>query len=696
MKSRFAPICLLIVAALFSEAKLTRAETKPLLGAQIWIEPGQTPTEIDGWFRNLASSNMPVARIFLMWSYLEPSPEHWDFTLYDEAFQAAEKYHVHIVATLTPNGPPPFLGGDGNQGIGILPTGKSRAAASKYIAKVVEHYRSSTALDTWLLVNEPGQPPTLTPVATHSFRNWLAQRYLSIDKLNAEWGTAYVSFDGVMPPNSARSWNHTPELDWRTFWESYQTTQLRWLADQVRKSDNKHPLHLNPAGILSNLAGVSDDLPSWRGFLDTLGCSIHPAWHFGLLDRDQYALGVSYLNDLVRGSIEPKPYWVTELQGGNNIYSGTKPMEPNARDISQWVWTSVGAGADRVIFWLLNARKEGVETAEWSMLNFEQQPSTRFTTAAEIAKILKNHDDFFSGAQPVRSRITILLSLDTMTFEETFHREDDPARSSNAHILEALGFYEALSRLAPPPRIKYFKDFDWNRQTAEPQVAILPDARELSEDQIHSLKDFVEQGNTLLITGLTGFYGPHAKAWPFAGFPLAEVTGGKLKEVHLTGVSPLISLHNPSAVLPSRLWVSSIALKSAKAIGYENGEVIATERRLPGGGRVIWIPSPIGLGAWLTDAQPLARYLKEALSTAVNAAPFTFAQPVNGCLLRTLEKDRAYVTIVTNGTNTSKQCILKVPSHMHATALWGSAPKSNGTEAIFDLAHRDTSVLLWQ
>jgi hypothetical protein len=69
----------------------------------------------------------------------------------------------------------------------------------------------------------------------------------------------------------------------------------------------KHPLYLNPAGISGNLADLSDDLPSWRGFLDTLGCSIHPAWHFGLFDRDRYPLAVSYTNNLVRGSIEPKP-----------------------------------------------------------------------------------------------------------------------------------------------------------------------------------------------------------------------------------------------------------------------------------------------------------------------------------------------------------------------------------------------------
>ena len=148
------------------------AADRPMLGAEIWIEPGQTPLQIDTWFRDLADSHMPVARLFLMWSDLEPAPDEWNFSLYDAAFRAAEKYHIHIVATLTPSGLPPFLGGNGSQGGGVLATTKDQQLAAAYIAKVVEHYRSSSALDTWLLVNEPGQGPVANPAAIPAFRHF--------------------------------------------------------------------------------------------------------------------------------------------------------------------------------------------------------------------------------------------------------------------------------------------------------------------------------------------------------------------------------------------------------------------------------------------------------------------------------------------------------------------------------------------
>lgn len=688
---RVAAISLVALAA----AGTAQTSPRVMLGAQIWIEPGQSPAEVDDWFRQLSVSGMPVARVFLVWSYMQTAPGTWNFALYDSVFRAAEKYHVRIVATLTPNGPPPFLGGDGNQGVGLLPTQKSKQLAAVYLRTVVERYRASPALDTWLLVNEPGQAPVATPNAERAFRVRLAEQYRTPEEMNKAWGASFSSFDAVTAPKlDSHGWNHNAELDWRTFWQGFQTSELKWLADRVRESDSKHPLHLNPAGLLQNLAGESDDLPAWRNFLDSLGCSIHPAWHFGLLERDRYALGVSYVNDLVRGSSEPNPYWVTELQGGNNIYSSTRPMEPSADDIAQWVWTSLAGGADRVIFWLLNARKEGVEAGEWSLLDFQQQPSRRLTTSSAIAREVTAHQDFFDRAKPELSPVTIVLSLETMTLEEAYHHDDDPARGVDAHVLEALGFYEALSQTGPPPNIKYFQDFDWTAKTT-PRIAILPDARELTAEQIIELHQFVQRGNILLISGLTGFYGPHAKAWPLAGFPLGDVTGGVLKEVHLQDTTNSIKLTSPTATLPTRLWTSSIGLHGATSMGESDGEVTATERITANGGRVIWIPSPVGLGAWMSGSRPLARYLQASLRDVLKATSFSMPDPTPGCLLRTLRNDKQYVTVMTNGAATAKQCELTFPAGLNSSSLWGDPPKVRGRQAVFDLGPRATSVQLW-
>ena len=691
--SRMCAFALLFVCAAFARAQA------PLIGAQVWIEPGQTPAQIDTWFRLLAQEHMPVARVFIMWSYLQAGPGQWNFALYDQVFRAAERYHVRIVATLTPGGPPPFLGGDGNQGGGYPGTAKARDAAAEYIEKVVDRYMDSPALDTWLLVNEPGMAPSADPLAVEEFHVWVAKRFAGIAELNRGWGSAYDSFAEADPHPAAGVFaSENRQIDWLSFWREYQTEQLQWIEQQIRLYDPNpaHGMHVNPHALIGNMAGLSDDLASWRPFLDTLGCSIHPAWHFGLLERDQYALGVSYINDLVQGASEPKRHWVTELQGGNNIYSSNKPMDPTVGDISQWVWTSIGAGADRVIFWLLNARAQGTEAAEWSLLDFQQRPSRRLDTASAIARIIENHADFFRAAHVQESPVTVILSLETMTLEERYHDSDYPGRDINAHILSALGMYQALSQIGVPPRIKLFGDYDWEAKTTAPRVAILPDARAITEDQVAELKAFVNNGNTLLITGLSGFYDPYAKAWPLAGFPLAAVTGADLKEVHFIGDEFDLRLSSPPLTLPSHLWIGSVENNSAQAVGEREGETTATARKTPGGGMVLWIPSPVDIGGWLRGTEPLAGYLKTVLEQSLDGEPFRFPQPQKGCLMRVLKNGNMYLSVVTNGEDSPIRCTVQHPAALRIEKLWGELPVEEGADAAFQLGPRETAVNLWK
>jgi beta-galactosidase len=667
----------------------------PQIGAQIWIEPGQTPAQIDGWFRQLSEAHMPVARLFLMWAQIQQRRDGWDFTLYDCAFRAAEKYHVRIVATLTPSGPAPFLGGDGTQGNSVVGSETDRGLAADYIARVVDRYRDSPALDTWILMNEPGQMEAQQPLAVAEFRSWLAKRYTTIEALDDAWGTNYDSFDQVIPEAEQNSWNKTNAIDWMTFWRNYQTEQLAWLAQQVRLHDTHHPLHLNPHALVGNLAKLSDDIPSWRPFIDTLGCSIHPSWHFGLLHRDQFALGVSYVNDLVDGSIEPKRHWVTELQGGTNIASGMRPMDPTADEVAQWVWTSVGAGADRILFWLLNDRSEGMEAGEWSMLDFQQKPSARLRAASKIAEVIENNTEFFNNSQAVRPDVTLVLSLETMTLESEFANDDNPGRDKNAQVLETLGLYQALADSGVPPRIKHFDDVAWNKQGTGHRTVILPDVRALSQPQIDQLDAFVHNGNTLIITGLTGFYDPYAKAWPLAGFPMAKVTGAELKEALLPD-GPQIVWKSGATPLPSNMWLGTINNLNATPIANWNGETTATERDIPGGGKVIWIPSMIGLGAWLGDTTPLAAFLHSTLQSTLDAQPFYFSTPQPDCLLRVLRNQNAYVTILANGSARPVSCSMKVPGPLHGTALWGTAGVTESGVENVTLPAGATVVQLWK
>ncbi|MDT5268739.1 MAG: beta-galactosidase [Acidobacteriota bacterium] len=338
MCARAFALSLLLIPLFIPAARAQDA--RPLLGAQIWIEPGQRPEDVERWFKMLADGHMPVARLFLMWNYIEREPGVWDFALYDRAFRAAEKYHVRVVATLTPNWGPAHRGYlYASQGGAISDTETRLAEAREYVARVVAHYRGSPALDSWILMNEPGQRPTPDRLALQRYRLWLAKKYGTIAKLNEAWMTDFTSFVAVAhdPRWTAAGFAFNAPAaftDWYKFWRAHLAWYLGEVAAEVRRVDSTHHVHVNPHALVGNLASNAFDLPEWRGFLDSLGASIHPSWHFGLLRREQFALGVGYVCDLVRGASEPHPFWVTELQGGPNLYSSVRPLSPAREEIA--------------------------------------------------------------------------------------------------------------------------------------------------------------------------------------------------------------------------------------------------------------------------------------------------------------------------------------------------------------------------
>lgn len=692
------------------------AAQRPLIGATVWCAPGEVdkPEEIDRLFRIMAEHEMRVARLQMMWNYLQRPDGTWDFTVYDLAFRAAEKYGIKLAPTLNAEAQAPYHGG-------VPDTEEHLTDGERYIAKVVEHYRKSPALDTWILVNEPGQPPRDNPLAIQRFRLWLRDKYRTIDALNHAWLFAamvpdrrpYRSFDEInYDPRwfSSDQWP-VPSNDWHTFWRTHVTWYLQWLAERVRRIDPDHMLHVGPQPLIRNLAGRSLDLPVWRPFLDSLGTSAYPNGNFGPMKTDQSALGFSYLMDLVSGAIEPKPAWLTETAGGYQIYFPSRPPYPSPQVIAQRVWTTIGAGADRLYFWIFNPRITSRQTGEHGMLDFQGQPSDRLKAVGEITKLINRNAQLFENARPVESPITILLSLETMTIEE--HTQGyggtqfafpqvatllkaPPHRSEEGHVMAVLAFYQALTEMGIPVHLKHMHDYDWQGKHARPQLAILPHVSVLTKAQADDLHAFVNNGNSLLLTDFTGFYDERWGFWPLKGFPLQDLTGGTLRELPMVEQEEChVHLTEPDVTLPSHLWVGEIANQSGEVIGSQNGRITAVRKRV-GASEVTWIPSPIALAAWLGDNRPLSRLLEEVTRRFVPDLRFRFAGQQPGAVMRVLRSGDAYITVMANSGFKPKRWRLQPVTGYTPTIIWGQPASMSANRQEFSLGPMDTIVAVWK
>ena len=676
MRLEFATTLLLAACAL----SVLHAEQRPLIGAEVFLDRAESPEQVAAWFHMLAQYKMPLARIFV--------PPSKDLDLCDRYFRAAEREGVKITAT---------LGGE--------PTSEN----ARWIAEVVERYRHSPALDSWILTNEPGWAPRSGPLEQARFREWLKLKYGSIDRLNAAWSSEYTDFASIHGPEKAESTfaGERAFLDWYTFGREQLTWHLRWIENEIRKHDTVHGAHVNPHALASNFAANSQDLPAWREFLSSLGGSCHPSWHLGLFKRDEYALGVEWINDLVRGAAEPKPYWITELQGGNNLGSGSRPLDPTREDIAQWLWTSIGSGADRVIFWLLNSRRRGTESGEWSMLDFQGKPTERLEEAGAVARVLNDNASLFEHARPMEAPITIILSLETMTLQERLARTQPvsstengvsrpmPGRDRNAHLLAALAYYRILNQMGLPVRVKFIHDFDWRQRSSQPALAILPNVAALSAAQANDIAAFANNGNHVLLTGLTGVYDPDNKFWALEKFPLEELLGATLKDIRTLEQECFVRLSKPDVTLPSDLWIGEILNHSAEVIGRQNGWITAIRKRTASGGEAVWIPSTVDVAAWLGDTKGLRTLVEDAAASFEQSVPFRFSDPREHCLLRVLKSGSSYVTVVTNGGLMPEQVSLLHPAGYSPKLLWGDSQALDAGTGRLSLGPRATSVFVW-
>lgn len=640
----------------------------PLIGAQVFIEPGQNVQEIDHWFKTLSDHDMNVCRIRLFEDHIHNKNE-WDFELYDAAMDKAEKYDVKVFLTLFPSVDKSNVGGS------KFPASEShQQSIARYIKKVVNRYKDHPALYCWVLQNEPG-------------RGSLPNNAFTKGKFQ-EWKKS-------LPEPSYDSYGYWQMNFYRErFLRHYESQFIQWLSQQVKQYDPDTPHHINPHNIFLLLPEY--DFPSWRNSLSSLGASMHPSWHFGYFERNEYPLAVAANSDIIRCGAGNDPWWVTELQGGNNIFSAFNPMNPSSSEISQWLWTSIGSGTEGAIFWCLNPRGTGKEAGEWALLDFQDEPTDRFEEAAAIAKTCKQYASFFNKAEPLKSDISILYNPESFYIQSVSSMQSAGSshqyagRREGAVIKSMMGYYQSLIETGIPVDIKEMADYTWDEPKGK--TIILPHMLSIPHQYWEPLKFFVENGGKAIITGLSGFYDEHKHNVMHTGAPLKELLGGNLNEVRFT--ENLFKIGVKGHTLPVHLWKGTIENRHGEIIAQdESGNATGIQHNY-GKGQVVWLPSPAGLGAWMKDSAPLGEWLWEELKAEKADLPVSLSKHYGGIVLKTLRAENHYLTVLVNTGNKFQHVGLDMKENLTGKVIYGEGSLSDVHTVV--LPPRKTAVILWK
>lgn len=646
----------------------TTPDSRPEIGAQVFIEPGQSEELINSFFRTLQENGMSLCRIRMFESYMHTPDGGWDFTLFDKAFRAAERYHIGVYATLFPLTPFEDVGG-----FKFPHTREHMDRIAEYIRQTVMHFRTSPALRTWVIINEPGteKMPFGETFTDEKFRTWKAAN-----------------------PQPAFGSEGYPNLDLSRdrFIVDYQTWYLEWLAEQVRKHDSQTDLHVNPHAIFSQYGDY--DFPAWRSFLSTFGGSAHASWHFGLFPRNGYAVAMSANSEMIRSGAGELPWLMTELQGGNNLYSGGRPMCPTAEETTQWLWTVFASGGKAGIFWSLNPRATAAEAGEWAMISLTGKPSDRLDAASGVARCLSENGDLFARARVAESGVCILYNRESRWVEEhqARGRKGNDGRSIGATITSPLAYFEALSEMGIQANMREIREFDFSQPDYTGRVLILAHQVAIPRAYRPMLEEFVLRGGKLVVDGLSAFYDEYAHCSAVTDFAYAHLFGARPEEFKL--VDGIFRTEVAGKQLPASLWRCTLELTTAEPIGSFNGIPTACRNGF-GRGEVVWIPELIGLGARNAGSNEFAAWLRSELPEQVLQSTPRFETRQPGMLMKSLRNGPEYVSVVINKSGEKRQVKLWLPGSIEDTILFADKQASlSGKTLVID--PEESVVIRWK
>ncbi|MDX3916618.1 MAG: beta-galactosidase [Pseudosphingobacterium sp.] len=198
------------------------------------------------------------------WFKMEPEEGKFDFAWLDKVLALCVKYKLKVVMC-TPSATTPawmrvnysetfIMDGHyiraehGTRGLGSIVNSKYRLFVEKIVTEMARRYGQNKNVIGWQLDNEPDAKPDYSPSSQDAFRQWLKNKYKTVEALNEAWGTAFWSqwyndFNQITIHNTnlVGWWGNNPHalLDFKRYCADAQAEFLDFQAGILRSHISK-------------------------------------------------------------------------------------------------------------------------------------------------------------------------------------------------------------------------------------------------------------------------------------------------------------------------------------------------------------------------------------------------------------------------------------------------------------------------
>ena len=547
----FLAFLLLISTATFAQKIEQFFPKKDLTTVGVYYYPEHwDPAQWERDFQNMEKMGFEFTHFGeFAWAQLEPEEGKYDFKWLDKSLELAKKYHLKVIMCTSTATPPVWLvrkhpdvlatmedGSKMDHGTRQHATFSSnyyRTYSMKMIAELAKRYGNNPNVIGWQLDNEPRRALDYGKDAPQRFRDWLKDKYKTIETLNEAWGNSfwsgtYSNFDEInLPLHSLWGMNLHAQLDHYRFGDHETASFLDEQAKVIRQyatpkqwiTSNYIPMYdVGYVGASKELDFVS--YTRYMVYGSDLG--IGPkGYRVGEYSR------IAMSNDFFRPL--KGAYGVMELQPGQVNWGSINP-QPLPGAMRLWLWHVFAGGSKFTCTYRYRAPLYGYEQFHYGIVGPDGVTPT--TGGQEFAQFIKDINTLRKKQNPkaelpkeyLQRKTGILFNADNVMGID-LNKQTNQWNTEN-HFLK---YYKAAKSFGAP--VDFVRD---TTDFSKYPVLIVPAYQMIDQLMIDKLTTYAQNGGNLVLSCRSGIQNRKGHLWEAKFYePMWQLIGSEIESYDL-------------------------------------------------------------------------------------------------------------------------------------------------------------------